>query len=71
MNTIVKQKTKKLGYCCPFAYFRANIGEKQIVLAYELGVTERTIKIWRKKLRDGEASCAKTETCFILRRKCP
>lgn len=68
MNNKVKHITKKLGYCCPYAYFRASAGEKQIVQASQLGVSERTIKNWHKWLREGNLKCQRNGICFIERR---
>lgn len=65
MNTAVRVATKKLGFCCPFAYFRATIKEKRIVVASELSVSEETVKVWRRKLRDNKLSCRHTSTCLL------
>lgn len=65
MNHRVKHITKKLGYCCPYAFFKASANEKQIVLAMQLGVSERTVKLWRRQLREGTLTCQRHCPCFI------
>lgn len=65
MNCRVKYLTRKLGFCCPFSYFHATRSEKVVVIAAELGVSERTVKLWRSKLKDGKVPCSATPGCFI------
>jgi hypothetical protein len=64
MNCIVKHSIRRLGFCCPFAYFHASRHEKVAVVAAELNVGERTAKIWRKQYREGQLTCPGCSGCF-------
>lgn len=59
MNEKMRFKVRDHGYCCIYAFLLANASSKEIVVALELGVTPRTIRTWRARLRSGELTCAK------------
>lgn len=63
-NCIVKLRVKELGFCCPFAYFQATRSDKQISVSFELGVSERTVRNWRKALRSKQVKCLAAKGCF-------
>jgi hypothetical protein len=67
MNEHLRYAVKKEGYCCIYAYLRANALEKEIVLAAICHVTPRTIRTWRRKLREGTLSCSSASDCLIQR----
>jgi len=64
MNEKMKFNVRDLGYCCIFACLMANQREKEVVLAAELRVNPRTIRDWRKRLRDGRITCEKATPCL-------
>lgn len=65
MNSIIKPTIKRLGFCCPYAYFHASREEKVSVVAFELSVCERTVKLWRRRYRDGLLTCPGCSGCFL------
>ena len=65
MNSHIKPTIKKLGFCCPFAYFHASRDEKVSVIAMELSACERAVKLWRKRFREGQLQCPSCKGCFI------
>jgi hypothetical protein len=69
MNSKAKQAAKRLGYCCLFAYIKTNAKEKVAVLSLELSITERMVKVWKSRLRNGELSCTCSNGCFIQLQK--
>lgn len=59
MNEKMRFNVRNSGYCCIYAFLMANASSKEIVVALELGVSPRTIRTWRARLRSGELTCAK------------
>jgi hypothetical protein len=66
MNYQMFYRVKALGYCCPYAFFFAHQEEKEIYLAQLLRVSERTIRFWRKKLREDQLACSKKRYCLLI-----
>lgn len=54
--------TDGLGYCCLFAFF--SIYRRTSMIALRLGVTPRTIRLYKARFRDGEYKCAGCERCL-------
>lgn len=52
-----------LGYCCPYALFR--VTKETGKIATRLGMTARTIRIWKAKFRSGEIKCEKQDCCLL------
>lgn len=55
---------KKLGYCCPHAYFTAVINVPTGDIAKELGIHKRTARYWRAAFRDGKVLCQSNRLCY-------
>lgn len=51
-----------MGYCCPYAFFRAN--KRTGAIATRLGLAERTIRLWKARFRSKELQCCKVATCM-------
>lgn len=64
MNDKLLWKIKSLGFCCPFAFFFALQEEKEIYLASLLSVTPRTIRTWRRRLREHSLVCSRSRQCL-------
>jgi len=49
--------------CCIFGYFieKRDLGTK--ALADHLGVTDRTIRLWKARIRKGETTCERCTNC--------
>lgn len=52
-----------LGYCCPYALFRVTKETGQI--ATRLGMTDRTVRIWKARFRAGEIKCEQQKQCLL------
>jgi len=54
---LMQQLVEAEGFCCIFGYFMAkrDIGTK--ALADHLGVSDRTIRNWKARIRDRETVC--------------
>lgn len=52
-----------LGYCCPHALFR--VVKLTGAIALRLGVTDRTVRLWKAKFRDGKLICEQRENCLL------
>lgn len=59
MNEKMRFNVRNSGYCCVYAFLMANASSKEVVAALELGVSPRTIRTWRARLRSGELTCVK------------
>jgi len=51
-----------LGYCCLWAFF--SIHRQTGMIALRLGVTPRTIRLYKAKHRGGEYSCEECGKCM-------
>ena len=56
-SKVLYQIVKSLKWCCPYEYLTATLDIKTELLAAELGVSKRTIRNWRAKLRNGDITC--------------
>lgn len=65
-NNRFRDNVRALGYCCIHAYIRVNIRPKDTIveLADKAGVSEATIKVWRRKFRDRECVCERLTGCW-------
>lgn len=52
-----------LGYCCPYALFR--VTKETGKIATRLGMTTRTIRLWKAKFRSKEIVCEGRSNCLI------
>lgn len=52
-----------LGYCCPYALFR--VTKQTGKIATRLGMTTRTIRIWKARFKSGEIKCEHKEKCLL------
>lgn len=52
-----------LGYCCPYALFRVTKATGQI--ATRLGLTTRTVRLWKARWRNKEIECEKRANCLL------
>lgn len=68
MNNQMLYRVRALGYCCPYAFFFANQEEKEIYLAELLRVSDRTIRFWRRKLREETLTCGERKHCLLTRK---
>ena len=55
----VRRRTEQLGYCCPFEYFLTNLEKPTKKMAEELGVTTRTIRWYKDRIKKGICTCEK------------
>lgn len=53
-----------LGYCCPYAFLRANKQTGQI--AIRLGLDRRTVQRWKAKFREKEIVCEERKMLCLL-----
>ena len=58
-----------LGYCCPYAFFRVHKKVRSGLIATRLGVGARTVKLWRRRYKEGELACIGLDKCFAKRAK--
>lgn len=52
-----------LGYCCPYAFLRVN--KRTGAIATRLGVTERTVRLWKAKFKAKEIRCEEQQKCLL------
>lgn len=52
-----------LGYCCPYALFR--VVKATGAIATRLGMTDRTVRLWKARFKSGELTCQKEEKCLL------
>lgn len=55
---------RHLGYCCPFAFFKANQELSSEAIADLLCVEPRTIRYQLARFRQNKILCTKTTSCF-------
>lgn len=53
-----------LGYCCPWAFFKANPKSAQVI-ADRLGCGRRIISYWKQDFREGKLQCEKCGKCML------
>lgn len=51
-----------LGYCCLWAFF--SMFKRTELIAIRLGVTPRTIRLYRARFRGGEYKCEECQKCM-------
>ena len=51
-----------LGYCCMYGFF--SIYKQTTLIALRLGVTSRTVRIYKAKFNEGEYECEKLDCCM-------
>lgn len=56
-----------LHYCCPFAFF--SLYKETRMLEARLGVSDRQIRVWKQKLREGKITCKGKPDCLRCRMK--
>ena len=54
--------TKVLGYCCLWAFF--SLFRRTEMIALRLGVTSRTVRLYKERHRDGEFKCEGCAKCL-------
>jgi hypothetical protein len=52
-----------LGYCCTYAFLRVN--KQTGAIATRLGVSDRTVRLWKAKYRAKEVKCEHYENCML------
>ena len=61
---VIHFRVKRLGFCCPRAYFAACRSIPTSDIAIELGVHKRTARKWRAAFNAGKIPCIRTLNCF-------
>lgn len=56
-QTLMSQLVKYEGACCIYGYYRKNSEKPAWELAKHLGVSEATVRVWRKRIREGTITC--------------
>lgn len=56
-QTLMQQLTKFEGSCCVYGYFTEKAEKSAREIARHLGVTPRTIRLYRQRMRDGSITC--------------
>ncbi len=51
-----------MGYCCPYAFLRVN--KQTGMIAQRLGMTPRTIRLWKARFKAKELTCSQFEACM-------
>lgn len=51
-----------LGYCCPAALFR--VTKRTGMIAARLGMTDRTVRLWKARFKAKEIGCEKQPNCL-------
>lgn len=65
--TLVRTLITAMGFCCPYAFFRAVRGRSHPMVANRLGISRETVKYWRRKVRQGRTICECTKHCAKAR----
>lgn len=63
MNVKVETAIYREGFCCAYRFFKETIGVKEVALASMLNVEPRTIRMWRRKYREGQLACKRNANC--------
>ena len=58
-----------LSFCCPYAFFLANRNTPTNLIATRLGVSSRTIRVWKTKFREKDLCCANQSKCLKYKLK--
>lgn len=53
-----------LGYCCAYAFLRVN--KQTGAIATRLGVSDRTVRLWKAKYRAKAVKCEHYENCMLV-----
>lgn len=64
MPSLFRQLVAFEKYCCPWAYVKAT--QKYVTIDFaekHLGVSDRTLRYWRLKVRRGKIKCERCTTC--------
>ncbi len=64
-NTLIRRLMLDDGGCCIAGYLTRHESQSDAQIARRLGVHERTVRKWRKKLRDGDCSCEGRSRCYL------
>lgn len=56
-------KIAALGYCCIFWFIKQNSRSRQA--GRDFNLNDRTIRRWKKKVREGKCKCAATSECQV------
>jgi len=51
-----------LNYCCMYGFF--SIYRRTAQIALRLGVTDRTVRVYKAKFKEGEYECEKRDCCL-------
>lgn len=62
---VVEERTKKLGFCCPYSYFFTTAATGTIDQAKELGVSRRTARRWMRDYYRETLVCQAKAKCFF------
>lgn len=65
MARLMQQLAEHEGYCCVRRLFKANEHLTEEVFAERLGVSPRSIRDWKKKIREGKCKCLELPTCVF------
>ena len=60
---VIIYKVKSLGFCCPFAYYKATLSLSGTEISKELGVNRRTANRWRQRIVGGQAC---SPQCIVI-----
>lgn len=61
----MQQLAEYQGYCCVKVMIMDTGKERSEDLADRLGVSQRSITDWRKKVREGDCVCKQLSTCVF------
>lgn len=56
---------RQAGWCCPWAYFSAHAKVRTGLLAARLGVSEATIRDWKRYVAQKQVTCRDRRMCLI------
>jgi len=65
--TLLNRLIKSMGFCCPFAFFRAVRGRSHGKVADRLGVSRQAIYYRRRQVKEHECVCEDRANCASRR----
>jgi len=71
MNRKVLKLANEQGYCCLWAFFKANekVGTGDLLRVLEKGCTKRALQQQRARYRDEQYHCENNESCLRKRQR--
>lgn len=56
-----------MGFCCPYAFFRAVRGRSHQQVSDRIGSGRGTLYYWRRMIKDGRCKCTGADSCALKR----